>query len=168
MKTSTTMRERVERYIALRRDLGYQFAQSGDLRRFAQFADETASALRPSEGRCMPEGLSECCRSWAEGRPWEEELRPQQARLQSLVAYRYAVGFGGAQQPHHHPRIVRRLPTLLQLIPAVDRAQIQFLHHLPHEVHQVVRGQPLVQPRRQQEHLLRLITAESFPTSCLL
>jgi integrase len=41
MKTPTTMRERVERYIAARKALGYQFAHSAELRRFARFADET-------------------------------------------------------------------------------------------------------------------------------
>jgi hypothetical protein len=37
----TTMRERVERYVAARRALGYLFAHSGELRRFARFADES-------------------------------------------------------------------------------------------------------------------------------
>ena len=50
--------------------------------------------------------------------------------------------------------MIRRVPALLVFIDRRDRRQIQGIDHVAHEVHQVIRRQPVSQARRQQEVLL--------------
>jgi hypothetical protein len=56
------------------------------------------------------------------------------------------------QQRHHHRRIVRRTAVPVSTVVGVELREIHPLHDRDHEPREVIRGQPVIHARRQQEH----------------
>jgi hypothetical protein len=60
------------------------------------------------------------------------------------------------QQRHHHLRVERRPAMAVGQIAAPEPAQVQRGHHIEHDEHQIVPGQPLAHVHRQQQRLITL------------
>src|ERR1700693_4084095 len=67
----------------------------------------------------------------------------------------------GDQHLHHHPRVVRRIPSLLP-VALLNRRKIQHVYQIPHKPCQMPLRHPLRQARRQQQQLIRLVTSKDF------
>ena len=64
------------------------------------------------------------------------------------------------QQRHHHPRVIRRAPVTIASIHAIQRVQIHLRDRIENRPHQVILRQPLLQRRRQQQHLIPITSNE--------
>jgi hypothetical protein len=60
------------------------------------------------------------------------------------------------QQRDHHRRIVRRTTVPVGSVIGVKRSQVDLLDDRDHEPREVIRRQPIVHARRQQEHLIAI------------
>ena len=61
------------------------------------------------------------------------------------------------QHLDHHPGVIGRPAPPFLFVAVRDGRQIQLVHHVGNEVGQVVRRQPFLQGRRQQQLLLRIV-----------
>src|SRR6266481_6662171 len=81
-------------------------------------------------------GMSSCNRFWI------------RRELNTPVQYPYT------NKLRHETRIVWRLPSLLFPVHRVNGRQVQLIHNVTHEVHQMLFRHPFAQARRQQQVLI--------------
>ena len=61
------------------------------------------------------------------------------------------------QHLDHHPWMVGRAAPPFPLVAGGDGREVQLVHHVRDEIGQVVRRQPLLEGRRQQQLLVRIV-----------
>jgi hypothetical protein len=60
------------------------------------------------------------------------------------------------QQRDHHRRVMRRAAVTIRAIVGVERGQIHLLDDRDHKPREVIRRQPVINARRQQERLIAI------------
>ena len=68
---------------------------------------------------------------------------------------------GVQQHLHHHPRVIRGVPSLLP-VALLDRPQIQLVHQIPDKTCQMTLRHPVRHARWHQQQLIRLVSPKDF------
>src|ERR1035437_1665093 len=67
------------------------------------------------------------------------------------------------QDPHHHRRVVgRHSPSILTSVDGHDLGQVQFVGYVGDKPRQMILRQPVLQRRREKEHLVQIAGAEAL------